>query len=167
MTRADKFLEGFKLGSLGVSHKPRVEPRAAIEIVKEGKNNLEFDDNDLLYFCWKEDSDGWSYYLGMDRLRQDVYMLQLWGGKKLTVSKGTVAAWKNWIVPSGPDWNVPTKGIEGYEKAESLFKDLVSSIHRNGIDGFLSQENLSNFDLKGAFGFDHWLEQRKKGGEGI
>jgi hypothetical protein len=157
MTRADKLLEGFKLGSLGVNHKPKVSSDR-VEIVKEGINK--YKDVEFPFFCWKDD-DGWVYFLNLEPFSEtDICVLKLNGGPKLKIGPSGYSEFQDWVVPENMMWDVWSHSLR-YDKASSLYKEWVSIVKKQGINGLLIQEVLLSFSLSNMF--KDWLEKKKKG----
>jgi hypothetical protein len=162
ISRADKLLEGFKLGSLGVSRKPKVTSEK-IEIVKEGINKLKDDSEfEFPFFCWRED-DG-NYYISVERSSVDTFIVRLYGGKDLALVTSALSRWRGWLVPNEYDWDVSTFSLSNYGSVYSSYEDFVSTIKKGGIDRLLSNYNLDAFNMGLAPTFRLWLKKREKGG---
>jgi hypothetical protein len=95
-TRADKFLEGFKLGKLGAGHRPFVnvpdekeEPQSIatgeLKILAD-KRYKDSSGNTRSYLFW-QDPDGWKYLLEIVRHKSDqvLYTMILSGGPKMSI----------------------------------------------------------------------------------
>jgi hypothetical protein len=156
-SRADKFLEGFKLGSLGVSKK-LVVSGPTIKIIREGQNQYAGDvisgPKPVPYICWKED-DGWIYFFEVteDFNQRNKFVLALSGGTKL-VLRGRddfqVSDDFEWLVESSP---------YTYEKCLRLFDSYVPNIKTDGVDSKLKE--FARFRSAGSpTEFKEWLESK-------
>jgi hypothetical protein len=158
-SRADKFLEGFKLGSLGVSRKPKVSSDR-VEIVKEGVNK--FKDVEFPFFCWKDD-DGWTYFLNLEVYNDvDDVVVRFNGGRELVIATSTFSQFRGWFVPGDTEWDVWTRSLR-YNKGSFLYKTWISIIKNKGTDGLIDNEVLSQFQISQSNVFTAWLEKKKKG----
>jgi hypothetical protein len=166
-TRAEKLIEGFKLGSLGVSKTPKVSSDN-IDVVKEGINRLKDDKTDYPYFCWREESDGWGYYIDVEEgIFQNEYLVMFYGGEHLKLMTDTkvFSRYKGWFVPDEEDWRVASYSLPNYDNALSLFKKVVSAVRHEGVDNILSSEFLGEFRVSEAELFKHWLKEKMYGEE--
>jgi hypothetical protein len=165
-SRADKFLEGFKLGSLGVSRKPKVSPLeiapepVTIEVTKRG-TNTSVDGMDLPYLYWKE-KDGMSYCLRMTDTEGALsYKLRFYGGEKLIAIKSTS---RKVVYPNGSKWTADSTEA-GYDTIYDLLQKFISIVKKEGIDGLFTGGHISTFnstDFSRA-SYDQWL--KGKGGK--
>jgi hypothetical protein len=168
-SRADRLLEGFKLGSLGVSRKPHVapepeEPLTFVKIVKEGVNKYSGFSlgkevtADEPYLCWK-DPDGMSYFLELvvDKDKGPEYAtLNLYGGENLTTEEhfGQVAATRFQWKATNKSWF--------YKNIETSYKKCVGVIKRSGMNYFANSVTVETLKPDGVFGhgFEEWRQEK-------
>lgn len=165
ISRADKLLEGFKLGSLGAGGKPeRGEDPMKIESVKQG--TTEIDGEKCPYLFWK-DPDGLFYHLAVDVVpphivvllgkgkKDNKFALSFKGGTQLEATKTTTF---------GETWSVRLTYPVSYDDAVELFKKYSALIKEKGITGAV-QTDYEFFYKTAAISspvYSKWVVSRKK-----
>jgi hypothetical protein len=167
MTRAEKFLEGFKLGSLGVSRKPKVitnDPE--VETLKQGK--YLFSDSfavkyDLPYFYWK-DPDGWKYCLMIEGRSTPAgadFNLWMLADENLEIQLSPIGL----LIPKNKtDWQGNSPRMSDSD-ATSLYERLVTVIKQGGVRNLIEKDETKWVQgIPGMYGreFNKWLKDRKK-----
>jgi hypothetical protein len=174
VSRADKFLEGFKLGSLGVSRKPKVtfgsdEPAHKLEhepitVLKEGKNKLDpVRDVSGPYFFWSED-DGTRYGLRMAKASDTpTYELRLAAGKLMEI-RTTSTLLPGSCYPTQAAWDGAFKpSAKGLATIISKFHDFVAIIKIHSILGLIENGSMDSFfPFKGEPIYATWLKEKKE-----
>jgi hypothetical protein len=173
MSRAKEIievLEGFKLGSLGVSKTPVVrgqedeETPTSVKVLKEGKNKyvdqVKGEERDEPYLCWK-DLDGLIYFFELrvdTNMNADSAKFYLYGGKNLRVEEkdGSVA-------PTDYNWEAEFIASWHYNMLKSQFEKNVSWLKDIGIRHFVVGHDLQYYQAVGYFksAFQKWLEVKE------
>jgi hypothetical protein len=166
MTRADKLLEGFKLGSLGAGKKP---VSSVVDEPKKEKTHTIIDSGTvdpprgttigLPYVFWSE-SDGWSYFFGVNYAKNKGFNLQLSGGPDLDYR--TTNDRKKWgIIFEGSQWSIEVDtGKRGdISFAITHFNSFSSKIEHSGVSG-LRVDGLNFSVLDGAKNFLVWQKNQ-------
>jgi hypothetical protein len=172
ITRAEKLIEGFKLGSLGVSRTPKVssdvEPNApkpdstGFKILKKGMKksggNAFTGMNSFPYLYW-QDRDGWHYYMDMSESLAK-YTLYLWGGEDLNAEIDE----KGQPTLSGRGWMIGAVNKYRSNDAYRVFDELANTIETQGIDGVLRKNLLKKFKAYGEdlAKYTAWLDAKKQ-----
>jgi hypothetical protein len=155
-SRANKLIEGFKLGSLGVSKKPKVtlgsdEP-GHVTILYDGFKLSIVTKTRLPTLYWEE-PDGWCYGFAI-RLFAKSFRLGLYGGPKLEMEKDRQS-----FATANLKWQLLSKSkSKNVEDLEPEFNTLAQSIRKEGIFKSLLQHFSVVF---GGAAFQTWLEDRK------
>jgi hypothetical protein len=163
MARADKLIEGFKLGSLGVSRKPKVtiDSKGSGEIIRQGFNTV-FKKDDAPFVYWKDSSDDWTYFLLIEAhdMKYKSFFIQIYGGSNLTPFYSENSGWT--ITRNGADWGAEVDFSSGYKEQVSNFDSLVSSIESGGVESLISRNIISKMRPFGGsrVAFDQWLESK-------
>jgi hypothetical protein len=174
MSRAEKFLEGFKLGALGAGRKPVTGTddetpvvsgsASKVRIIKEGtekKNGNAFEGPQSYPYIYWEDKDGWRYVITMNQ-NLTKYSLFLSGGPNLVVEEDKRDPFL-YAVMSGKVWMYSAITKWTREQVFPVYEQLVSTIKSQGIEGLFKKKLLKKFK---AFSddqakFDAWLSERK------
>jgi hypothetical protein len=166
VSRADKIIEGFKLGSLGAGKKsvndmtdePKKEKTHTI--IDSGKVNPPLGTFiGLPYVFWNE-SDGWSYFFGVNYSKNKGFNLQLSGGPDLDYR--TTNDRKKWgIILEGSQWSIEINtGKSGdISFAIAKFNSFNTKIEQNGVSG-LRLNSLDFSFLEGKKNFSVWQKNQ-------
>jgi hypothetical protein len=167
-SRADKLLEGFKLGSLGVSRKPKVTPqsdaseKSTLTVVKEGANKHPTDGVLYPYFFWKE-ADGWSYCLCVE-VDMDKYYVRVFGGTAEFELKTIDDEWnkfRGWIVPNGGFSWIIHSNLDLASSSSTIFRlynHILSFVKKIGSKFLTSDQGCRLLPNRKAQTFKLWLE---------
>jgi hypothetical protein len=157
-------LEGFKLGSLGVSHKPKVtidslpqEPEEkkpetrVLKVLKQGERD--YKDEKFPFIVW-QDPDGWDYYIELQPRPNEGYVIHFYCGHDF--SEGDI---------KGYEWEVTHESrsrfdAEPYTSVFLEFRDKIfPAIHAKGIKGVLKEDLLrpTSWDTK----YDAWRKAKR------
>jgi hypothetical protein len=161
-TRSEEYIqlfEGFKLGSLGVSHKPKITvdiEQSPIVIIEEGTFEPSGDEPEKRpYFHWKERRDKLTYFMTMSFWKNEfskkrVYFIQIACGEDLEkLEKGFTRY----------DWKTSSSS-GSYPEMISLFHRYVDDIKQGNLDGLIASSfNPDDFYLAE---FKEWKKQRRK-----
>jgi hypothetical protein len=180
MTRAEKLIEGFKLGSLGArthfvdpQQKDFEDPNKSVKRTKtrivytnHGKQKsplAEF--SDPPYFYWMENDD-WAYALEVYVAEDGEFGLFFSGGKDLTLINGVFTPDDYQV--SGGDWVMRAASglLSRYEDYLNLFKKLVPIAEDRGSAGVIKSSLYSSARFEPNVSvskkpFAKWLKQKK------
>jgi hypothetical protein len=171
-SRADRLLEGFKLGSLGVSKKPKVtitpddnttpEESETSQILKQGfaapKTIANTSDKLCPWILWK-DTDGLRYVLRVTAPLggKGKFKIQFCAGPNLDYDESKACVTLNTVV-----FAAEKKDFKDYDQIIDLFDAYVHIISRKGINGLV--EHI--FKVFGPYPesqkkFESWLISKK------
>jgi hypothetical protein len=164
-SRADKFLEGFKLGSLGVRSK---KPLAVVPDEREPEKNKEIvilhtrvgkKPSESFNLVWR-DIDGYRYSLEtFSRIGWTVFIVYIRG--KNSPSNDLNAMNYDWVA------SMRSPGFDKQYKKQ-MFEEWIALIKEQGIKGLLEQYKLGTFKFAAPSGgnmsweFQEWLHEKEK-----
>jgi hypothetical protein len=163
MSRAEKFLEGFKLGDLGAGKKKFVGDKPEHgEIVQQGFNTV-FKKDDAPFVFWKE-PDGWVYFYILepnDKRYQNCH-ISIYAGIGM---KPYYSQHSGWTIVHGDGespWGV-SWDTSDYKGHFAGFEKLISLIKSKGSFALLAKDTVHNFKpfSTGKWNYDEWLKRKR------
>jgi hypothetical protein len=157
-TRADKIIEGFKLGSLGAGRKPMRgadEQPVHSKVMEKGVNQIRGLDCPYVYWV---DTDKWAYCLNVshDFNEPDLWVLVFAGGPKMKLGK------LNEIVgPDDADFAVESAHPDKFKKMLKWYNRLLSLIETDGLNGILGYV-LNFYSNNDMWKFEKWKDRQLK-----
>jgi hypothetical protein len=161
-TRADKFLEGFKLGKLGAGKIHFAEPTPVheepkVKILQDGGRSIVHKSGGLLnaYHIYWRDPDGFDYYLELKpniEGNPDFYMMSFYGGVNSITDKDNITD-----VMFRCD-----RADVGFDEAVKHFhKKLKPLIKAHGAEGLLHEPIVTDYTFAPSM-FRQWLHEKQR-----